>query len=118
MQAGKTVVGSFVLDHDPGVVRVAATAGLDFLQRQNERTQVWILVENQRLSARLDEVSQLPGVDGVLLGPYDLSVDLGVPGEVEFCEPCPHTLFKSFHIYNKTFNRQSAIQMFCSKSPQ
>lgn len=179
MKTGKTVVGSFVLGHDPGVVRVAATADLDFLlldyehgtpsdeltarfidvaqasttalfircslhdlpviprlfdhgldgvlvagaetladvqavvdaakfpphghrglnpfvpaagygaqtadtfmQLQNERTHVWILAESQRLLAQLNAVSQLPGVDGIFLGPYDLSVDLGVAGEI------------------------------------
>lgn len=62
--------------------RYGHLAGDAYMQQQNENTSVWILAENRQLFAGLAEICQWPGLDGVFLAPYDLSVDLGHPGEI------------------------------------
>lgn len=41
-----------------------------------------VLVENRAAYAELDEILALPGIDIVYLGVYDMSVELGHPGDV------------------------------------
>ncbi|AQQ54875.1 HpcH/HpaI aldolase family protein [Planococcus lenghuensis] len=53
-----------------------------FMKEENTRTSVWIMAEKVNLVKRIDRISQLDGLDGVFFGPYDLSADLGVTGEV------------------------------------
>jgi len=53
-----------------------------YMLAQNQSTLVWVIAENQQLLGELPEICKLPGLDGVFFGPYDLSVDLGVPGQV------------------------------------
>lgn len=56
--------------------------GTSFMAAQNVQTHIWILAENQTLLRELDQISACKEIDGVFLGPYDLSVDLGVPGDI------------------------------------
>lgn len=53
-----------------------------FMLEQNDKTTIWLLAENKQFLSELREVCRLPGVDGIFFGPYDLSIDLGVPGQV------------------------------------
>lgn len=54
-----------------------------FMREQNQETTVWLLAENQQLLDEFDDVCAIPGLDGIFFGPYDLSIDLGVPGQVD-----------------------------------
>lgn len=54
-----------------------------FMQVQNKETHIWILAESQALLKELEQISQRSEIDGVLLGPYDLSVDIGVKGDIQ-----------------------------------
>jgi 2-dehydro-3-deoxyglucarate aldolase/4-hydroxy-2-oxoheptanedioate aldolase len=49
----------------------------------NENTMVVLQIESQLAVDRRDELISVPGVDAVMIGPADLSVSLGVPGEFE-----------------------------------
>lgn len=42
-----------------------------------------VQIEDARVLDQLDELFAFPGVDGYLLGPYDLSASLGVPGRLD-----------------------------------
>ncbi|QSO51829.1 hypothetical protein JZ785_24135 [Alicyclobacillus curvatus] len=53
-----------------------------FMQAQNDETTIWLLAESQRFLSEMTEVCTIPGLDGVFFGPYDLSVDLGVPAQI------------------------------------
>ena len=56
--------------------------GETFTSESDEHTSVWVLAENRNLLSQLDEVCEIEGLDGVFFGPYDLSVDLGLRGQV------------------------------------
>ncbi len=53
------------------------------LDRTNENTMVVMQVETLTAIERLDELLSVPGIDAVMIGPADLSISLGVPGEFE-----------------------------------
>jgi 2-keto-3-deoxy-L-rhamnonate aldolase RhmA len=53
------------------------------LAHQNENTMVVLQIETKLAVDRRDELLAVPGIDAVLIGPVDLSISLGVPGEFE-----------------------------------
>ncbi len=51
-----------------------------YAARANRDTMVLPLVEDQQGLDEFEQMAALPGVDGFFIGPYDLSVSVGVPG--------------------------------------
>lgn len=51
------------------------------LEWVNENILVCIQIETREAIAHLDELLSVPGVDATIMGPNDLSIALGVPGE-------------------------------------
>ncbi|HNY41884.1 MAG TPA: aldolase/citrate lyase family protein [Bryobacteraceae bacterium] len=49
----------------------------------NEHTMVVLQIETVRAVEAMDELLSVPSVDTVMIGPVDLSISLGVPGEFE-----------------------------------
>lgn len=47
----------------------------------NENTLVVLQIETQLAVERRDELLSVPGIDAVMVGPVDLSISLGVPGD-------------------------------------
>jgi 2-keto-3-deoxy-L-rhamnonate aldolase RhmA len=56
---------------------------LEAMQRANAETMLVVQVETAQAVERLDEILGIPGVDVALVGPNDLSVALGVGGQME-----------------------------------
>ncbi|MEQ1884715.1 MAG: aldolase/citrate lyase family protein [Bryobacteraceae bacterium] len=53
------------------------------INHMNEHTMVVFQIETQTALDRVDELVSVPGIDAVMIGPADLSISLGVPGEFE-----------------------------------
>jgi 2-keto-3-deoxy-L-rhamnonate aldolase RhmA len=53
------------------------------LEDIHDETMLVIQVETLEAIDSIDEIVSIPGVDAALIGPNDLSIALGVPGEVE-----------------------------------
>ena len=53
----------------------------EFLEENNEDTLVIAQIERREAVERIDDLLSVPGIDVALVGPEDLSVSLGVPGE-------------------------------------
>ena len=65
-----------------GPVRVGARDGRDYFANANERVAVIPMIETVNALAEVELIVSLPGVDGVFMGPYDLSLALGLrPGD-------------------------------------
>ena len=58
----------------------------EYMQRANEDTAVIVQAEHRDAVANIRDVVRVDGVDGVLIGPYDLSASLGRPGAVDHPE--------------------------------
>lgn len=55
----------------------------DFLRYANDGVAVLVMVEGADGLAKLSEITSVDGLDGVFVGPVDLSASLGHPGEPE-----------------------------------
>lgn len=54
-----------------------------YIQQDVNEIVVLVMVETRQAVEELDAILEVPGVDGVFLGPYDLSGSYGVPGELD-----------------------------------
>ena len=72
-----------------GICRYVRAAGFSSMNRHayfkmaNEQTLTVAMIEGAEGVANLDRILEVPGIDLVFVGPYDLSQALGVPGEVD-----------------------------------
>jgi len=58
----------------------------EYLKWQSDGPIVIVMIEHQAAIDRLEQILSVPGVDGFLIGPYDLSCSLGTPGQFELPE--------------------------------
>jgi 2-dehydro-3-deoxyglucarate aldolase len=58
----------------------------EYMQAANDDTAVIVQAEHRDAVAHIEEIVRVDGVDGVLIGPYDLSASLGRPGAVDHPE--------------------------------
>jgi 2-keto-3-deoxy-L-rhamnonate aldolase RhmA len=57
-----------------------------YLSWQTDGPVVIVQIEHRDAVAHLEEILEVPGVDGFLIGPYDLSCSMGIPGQFERAE--------------------------------
>ena len=55
----------------------------DIMQHVNENTLVVMQIETKRALEMREELLSVPGIDVVMIGPADLSISLGVPGDFQ-----------------------------------
>jgi 2-keto-3-deoxy-L-rhamnonate aldolase RhmA len=55
----------------------------EYLQNANDDTAVIVQAEHRDAIAVIRDIVRIDGVDGVLIGPYDLSASLGRPGAID-----------------------------------
>jgi 2-dehydro-3-deoxyglucarate aldolase/4-hydroxy-2-oxoheptanedioate aldolase len=55
----------------------------DIIEHVNENTLTVLQIESGRAVEARDEILSVPGIDAVMIGPADLSISLGVPGEFQ-----------------------------------
>ena len=58
----------------------------EYLDWQRESSLVIVQIEHKEALNNLEEILSVPGVDGFIIGPYDLSSSMGIPGEFEHPE--------------------------------
>jgi len=56
---------------------------VDAIAHVNEHVMVVLQIETRTALERIDELLSVPNIDAVLIGPGDLSISLGVPGQFE-----------------------------------
>jgi 2-dehydro-3-deoxyglucarate aldolase/4-hydroxy-2-oxoheptanedioate aldolase len=55
----------------------------DFMESNNQETLCVIQIERRQALDNLDEMLAVPGVDVACMGCMDLSIDLGIPGQID-----------------------------------
>lgn len=55
----------------------------DYLDWQSDGPVVIVMIEHKDAIDHLEEILKVPGVDGIFIGPYDLSCSLGIPGQFD-----------------------------------
>ena len=74
------------------------------IEHMNANTMVVMQIESQLAVDRREELLAVPGVDAILIGPADLSISLGVPGEFEH-----PTMVKAIESVVETCRRRGVI---------
>jgi 4-hydroxy-2-oxoheptanedioate aldolase len=65
-----------------GPVRVGLRDGPGYFAKANERVAVIPMIETAQALAEVEEIAATPGVDALFVGPFDLSIALGLlPGD-------------------------------------
>lgn len=55
----------------------------EYIKTANDNVLVIVQIENIRGVENIEEIVSVPGVDGIFIGPYDLSCSLGIPGQLD-----------------------------------
>lgn len=55
----------------------------NFMQKSNQNTTIIALVEGEEGIRNFEEIASVEGIDELMVGPFDLSVSLGIPGDTE-----------------------------------
>ena len=63
----------------------------DYMQWSNENVLLILQIESQNAVENIDAIASVEGVDVLLMGPMDLSVSLGIPGESTHPRHLEHT---------------------------
>jgi len=53
----------------------------EFVKWSNDNVMLWLLVEGAAGVSNFDHIIEAPGIDAVMMGPFDLSQALGYPGQ-------------------------------------
>ncbi len=70
-----------------GPTRVSLFAGNDYGSHANTEVLVMAMIETAEALSNLDDILSVPGLDGIYIGPADLSISLGAPANVDPTEP-------------------------------
>jgi 4-hydroxy-2-oxoheptanedioate aldolase len=62
--------------------RYRQVSGSEYLRWANRELLNIIQVESEESLTNLEEMVSTPGIDATMIGPFDLSVDMGIPGEL------------------------------------
>lgn len=54
-----------------------------YVENANEQTTVIMQAEHIRSVENIEDIVAVPGVDGILVGPYDLSASMGLMGQID-----------------------------------
>ena len=54
----------------------------DYIHKANDQVCLLVQAESAAALKNIDEIAATPGVDGVIIGPADLSADMGYPGQL------------------------------------
>jgi len=54
----------------------------EYAQTANENTCVFVMIESRTAVENIDEILLTEGLDGIFIGPYDMSASYGVPGDI------------------------------------
>jgi len=58
-------------------VQAAGTVPAEYLKEANSRTMIFAMIETEEALGNLDAIAATPGLDGLFVGPNDLSISLG-----------------------------------------
>lgn len=67
-----------------GPVRSSMMYGLDYQKTANDQVLKFAMIETRESLDKLDEIMSTPGLDGVYIGPADLSLAIGEPPGVDY----------------------------------
>jgi len=70
-----------------GPIRASIFAGEDYVSHANEAILAFAMIETAEALRNLDDIAGTKGLNGLYVGPYDLSMSLGLPKLADFRNP-------------------------------
>jgi 4-hydroxy-2-oxoheptanedioate aldolase len=67
-----------------GPIRAGLRGGPDYFERANEQIVTFAMVETPGALDNLEAIAATPGLDGLYIGPFDLTASLGFPERANF----------------------------------
>lgn len=55
----------------------------EYVAHANDATLLIVQIEHHKAVANIEAILDVPGIDGTFIGPYDLSMSMGLPGQLE-----------------------------------
>jgi 2-keto-3-deoxy-L-rhamnonate aldolase RhmA len=55
----------------------------EYVSQANDSTLLIVQIEHKDAVENIDEILDVPGIDGTFIGPYDLSMSMGLPGQLD-----------------------------------
>jgi len=108
-----------------GPTRASIYNGADYAQHANESVITLAMIETAEAMAHLDEIMTTPGLDGIYVGPGDLSLTLGGAERVDYTEPMliaaldtilaaaqKHSIIAGLHTNSAAYARQAIDKGF------
>ena len=71
---------------------------VDYVSSANEQIFLFVQIESAQAVENVDAIAATPGVDGIFVGPADLSADMGFVGQMD----APEVLAAIDHVYART----------------
>jgi 2-keto-3-deoxy-L-rhamnonate aldolase RhmA len=82
----------------------------DYLKQANENTFIAVQAETRQSIENIDEIAAVDGIDCIFVGPFDLSISLGIPGQVN--HPVEEEAIKKIGAACKKHSKIAGILMF------
>jgi len=82
----------------------------DYLKQANENTFIAVQAETTKALENIDEIAAVEGVDCIFVGPFDLSISLGIPGQIN--HPVEVKAIEKIAAACKKHNKIGGILMF------
>jgi 2-dehydro-3-deoxyglucarate aldolase len=54
----------------------------EYVKNANNDTLLMVMIEHKDAVENIEDILSVPGIDGTFIGPYDLSMSLGIPGQI------------------------------------
>jgi len=54
----------------------------EYVEHANDDTLLMVQIEHKDAVSNIEEILSVPGIDGTFIGPYDLSMSMGIPGQI------------------------------------
>jgi 4-hydroxy-2-oxoheptanedioate aldolase len=89
-----------------GPYRAAQYAGADFWQHANEEILLFAMIETRQAVSNLEEILSVKGINGVYVGPSDLSLSMG---KTPTLDPTDKTVLEAMDIICKTTRKWGHI---------
>jgi len=83
------------------------------IEHMNANTMVVLQIETRRALEAREELLSIPGIDAVMIGPADLSISLGVPGEFQHPK-----MVEAMEAVRDTCNRKGVAPGTQTRTPQ
>ena len=55
----------------------------EYMEQSNERLLMLPQCETREALAHIEEIAAIPGLDGIFIGPFDLSISMGIPAQFD-----------------------------------